>query len=212
MASSERRFAVAAGVLAAAALLTVFIIVRDRVSAPSRQTDAPLPAALGGWTKAADVDFESRVFEMLGTGAVRGALYRDAGGAEVQVIVVRAARNRSAFHPPEYCMTGGGRELVEQRVAAVDRPGLPPFPCLVNEMVFKDKTGARLLVWNWYKARGAMMPNFYKQQIALFIDVLTGGAGEGAMVNMYTPVRGDAPRAAADRMAEVAYALLPNIQ
>jgi EpsI family protein len=158
------------------------------------------------------MSFRNDVFEMLGTGDVRGASFTNAEGETVQVILVRAVNNRAAFHPPEYCLTGGGRELVDQRVVTVSAPGKEPFPCAVNEMVFKERSGRRLLVWNWYLVGTAMMPNFYKQQVKLFTDIFTGGSGAGAMINMYTEVQDGNVDAATRRVTDLSYAILPLLR
>jgi len=145
----------------------------------------------------------------LGTRDVTGSVYEDPGKNLIKIIVVKAVNNRSAFHPPEYCLTGAGSEIVEKRTKIV--PSAPEMNGIftVNEMVFKTSNKNSFLVWNWYSAGNSMTPNFYGQQWKLVTERIRTGSARGAVVNMYTDIPNDDLAAADSLNADFVKSLLP---
>jgi EpsI family protein len=178
-----------------------------------------VPETLGVWQRVEDMHFDPRVEEILGTRDIMGRTYRGPEGRLLRMVVVHAVNNRSAFHPPEYCLRGSGYELASKRTAACPLQGYPRFA--VNEMLFTDaregertsgESRRKLLVWNWYMAGTRCDSSFFRQQAALVIGQLLVRSGRGTVVNIYTDVSGGDERAAAQANADFSAALLPALE
>jgi EpsI family protein len=168
-----------------------------------------LPENLGNWNKVRNIPFQDRIIAILGTKDVLGGVYENSEKNIIKIVIVQAVNNRSAFHPPEYCLTGAGSEIVEKRIKVIN--GIPEINggFSVNEMVFKASDKSNLLVWNWYSVEKSMTPNYYSQQWKLVTDRLRHGDTRGAVVNMYTNIY-ESDVAAADNLnADFLKALVP---
>jgi EpsI family protein len=169
-----------------------------------------LPEQLGVWTKAGTFTFDKGVLELLGTRDAFGTVYKNTDGRSVRVVLVQAVNNRSAFHPPEYCLTGGGSEVIAKTVRTVPLEGASPLR--VNEMVFTTAQNGRFFVWNWYASGKATTENFYRQQLALVWQMMRTRHAKGTMVNLFTEVVGDeSPEDAAPAAADFTSSLMPYL-
>jgi EpsI family protein len=150
-----------------------------------------LPERLDNWTKVQQLTFSKKSLELLGNSALSGGVYQNGTTERAGIIVVSSVNDRSSFHPPQYCLEGSGLELIKNDVLYFkDKDSAMPES--VNEMIFKNQKGARLLVWNWYKYGDRTTHNFYSQQTKLFLAMARGNEARGRMVTIYTPMRKDA--------------------
>jgi EpsI family protein len=179
---------------------------------PSVRVLPNLPDTIGGWVKVEDITFEKRIFEILGTQQVFSRVYRDAEQRTVEVIIVQAVNNRSAFHPPEYCLTGTGSEIVARGRKIIDIPAAQQRQLHVNEMTLVSGTRGKYLVWNWYAAGSRMTASFYRQQIQLVGDQIFSRHALGTAVNLYTDIANNDAHAAAAANADIARHLIPQIE
>lgn len=178
----EARWYIALCIVSVTAVTVLLAGRQDRMR--QGETKVILPASFGAWHKVRDVTFEDRILQTLGTKDVVGGIFEGPGHSEVELVIVQATNNRTAFHPPEYCLTGGGSEIIERRT------GRNPGGFSMNEMVLRTRTGQRMLVWNWYVSGGKATANFYRQQLQLFIDQVFRGGNKGTAVNIYSVVSG----------------------
>lgn len=206
----SRRLSLLLVPLILAAIVTVAVGLTRSVSVPA-QVPLALPDTLGIWTLVENVTFEKRVIDILATRDVTGKIYRDPDGRQIEIIVVRAVNNRSAFHPPEYCMIGTGSELVNKQVRDIS---VPDGRMTYNEMLLAPAAQRRMLVANWYYAGEHRTENFYAQQWRIVVDQVIRGFGAGAVVNVYANVDGQDQDAAATRKASQDFiaAVLPYVR
>jgi len=188
--------------------LSLFVLYggRSRVSSVDIKT---LPAKIGSWQLAEDIKFQERVIDILGTDAVIGRIYRDKAGRTVELIIVKAVNNRSAFHPPEYCMTGAGSELAGRGAVSIAIPEIKGGLVEVNEMVFSTDHGNDILVHNFYAAGRDYYSNFYLQQTRIVTDRMFKGFSRGMAVNVYTEIKFDDKESARSASEDFIKALLP---
>lgn len=199
-------------IITSAALIGVLAAGRGSTVENRPLPSVVLPAAIEGWTKTNDLAFRKSDLEMLGTQNVVGGTFKNARNEAAQAVIVTAINNRSAFHPPEYCITGGGAELIEQRTVMAYPSGRPRFNFPVNERVFREGRGRKLLVWNWYAVGNKMTNNFYYHQLLLFKNLLSGRPETGMGVTLYAVINNDDVRSAHERNASLCSALLPRIR
>jgi len=188
----------------------VFITIRQRAVAPSAPVARALPDTLGQWQKVRDTTFKDSVIQILGTNDAINRQYADANGRMVTLVMVSAVNNRSAFHPPEYCLTGGGSSIIDKTVQPVSISAGAVSLLSVNEMRLTQGRG-EFLVWNWYGSANRMTANFYLQQWYLLGEQLMKGRAEGIVVNLYCDIAQGNIRQAREACRDFATALLPNI-
>jgi EpsI family protein len=166
-----------------------------------------LPENLGDWRKIEDITFEDRIKSILNTDDVLGRIYRDSANRNIEIIVVSAVNNRAAFHPPEYCLTGSGNEIIVKDIQSCQWSSAASLT--VNEMVIASDDSKKLLVWNWYTAGNLMTHNFYRQQWRIVTDEVRKGCGKGAVINLYTDIAGNDTTEAKQAMSDFVASLLP---
>jgi EpsI family protein len=168
-----------------------------------------LPDQLGLWNKTEDIKFQDRVINILGTDEVVSNIYVSPENKKIQVTFVHAVNNRSAFHPPEYCLTGGGSRIIGKEIqnCAIDDPRIKNIA--VNEMIFDSVPGKKLFVWTWYAAEKQCTPNFYKQQASLVWNGIVKGKSAGSVINLYIYLSNDDIESARAAAAGFAKALMP---
>ncbi len=177
-----------------ASAVVVRVNIRPQINV-EQESITLLPERLGEWEKQDRIVYEDRIMSILGTPDVTGTVYRNRENEVVTVVMVRSVNNRSAFHPPQQCMIGGGAQMIEKNVETYRPRSAGSDSMKVNEMVIKEH-GEKLLVWNWYASQGMVTENFYRQQLSLFINQLRTGRAAGSVVNIFAGIeRDDAARA-----------------
>ena len=196
-------------IMAIAACIVIFSRMQNATS--TGKLFASFPEKIGAWNKVEDIHYDDQMYDLLGTRDVLGRKYRDDTGRTLDVVVVQSVNNRSSFHPPEYCLTGGGSEIIERKDSTFTSQG-KHFN--VNEMLFlrNSVNNARLLVWNWYASGKDMDASFYKQQRKLFINQLRTGRSPGAVINIYVPVMSENVPEARAVMEDFASSFVPMLE
>ena len=116
------------------------------------------------------------------------------GGESVVLAIVHSGSDRSAFHPPELCYLGGGVELLDKSVEALELSD--SFRLVANKLVMK--AGDRFEVaWYWFSAGDEFTHNYYIQQYRFILnELLRRGESSGALIRVSTSVTdGDLPAA-----------------
>jgi EpsI family protein len=181
--TSLRHSSIAAAILCVFAVLMVIFQNRGAVPVPAAHIEQ-FPTTIGQWTMIENEKMDARIIDILGTNDVVCRVYQNENQEKVRMIIVAATNNRSAFHPPEYCLTGGGAEITEKTVRKINLKELSG----VNEMVVTAANQNDLLVWNWYMAGKEVTHSFFKQQMLLVYEQLVHGKAPGIVVNIYTPI------------------------
>jgi EpsI family protein len=109
--------------------------------------------------------------------------YKDEDENIIWLYLVMAERDRTSFHPPEYCYLGGGKtELLEKEVIDI---ALAEETLTVNKLIFQMPAGKQVILV-WYMAGDKSFASFYKQQLYLVLNIIRGKESGGAMVRLST--------------------------
>ena len=105
-----------------------------------------------------------------------------------------------ALHSPEECLPGGGWEV--SRWSTVDTGvATPSGQTLSVNRAEMQKGLDRELVYYWLVERGKPMTNWYAAKVSTFVNSLTLGRSDGALVRVITPIRpGEGVGPADDRL------------
>lgn len=162
--------------------------VQDITQGSSFKID--LPYEFGDW-RGKDVnisDAEMRdIQDNLGTDKIILRHYVNSKGEYVQLYIVFSQKNRTSFHPPEYCYVGSGSaELTSKKMVSLkfDSSSLD-----VNRLIFQTPKGRQLVVY-WYQAGTRMFVSYTRQQIHLAFDALRNREFKGFMIRVSTIDRG----------------------
>ncbi len=145
-----------------------------------------LPYEFGGW-KGKDInisDAEMRdIQDSLGTDKIILRNYVNSKGEYVQLYIVFSRKNRTSFHPPEYCYVGsGGAELTSKKMVSLK---LDSNSLDVNRLIFQTPKGRQLVVY-WYQAGSKMFASYTRQQMHLVFDALRKREFRGFMIRVST--------------------------
>ena len=77
--------------------------------------------------------------------------------------------NANLIHPPKHCLPGSGWDIIGAKQLALDIPGMPEYPAVVNRFVVA-KGEQRQLVYYWYQSRGRIIASDWKKIVYRFLD------------------------------------------
>ena len=145
-----------------------------------------LPLDLGDW-KGKDANIGNAemqdIQENLGTDKIILRHYVNSKNEYVQLYVVFSQKNRTSFHPPEYCYIGSGSaELTSKKMVSLS---LDSKSLDINRLVFQTPKGRQLVVY-WYQAGKRMFASYTRQQMYLAFDALRNRPFKGFMIRVST--------------------------
>ncbi len=201
------RFAVTIVVLASTA---TFLYSHQEVIVPSPPV-ASVPHQLGAW-RGTDVPLDSDVLETLGKGDFLLRTYHEDSSHLSQVDLFMAyfksQRAGDTIHSPQNCLPGSGWFPLESTRITLTLPGHEPFA--VNRyLVVKGDDRTLLLYWYWAHNRG--VASEYRAKFYLVKDAIRLSRGDGAMIRVSTPLRGETVETAQRRLVAFAQELGPLI-
>ena len=145
-----------------------------------------LPLDFGDW-KGKDANIGNAemqdIQENLGTDKIILRHYVNSKNEYVQLYIVFSQKNRTSFHPPEYCYIGSGSaELTSKKMVSLnsDSKSLD-----INRLVFQTPKGRQLVVY-WYQAGKRMFASYTRQQMYLAFDALRNRPFKGFMIRVST--------------------------
>lgn len=185
-------------VLLSLTLLGLIYFWQLRSISPAKIKLENIPLKLGKW-KGENLPITERTYEILETRDALMREYTNPQGERVVLAIVYSAVNRGAFHPPEICYLGGGRELLNKGVErieigqkamvwpplakAIAQPRKNPYVMQVNKLVMKDKAGKEI-AWYWFTAGNRVTSNYYRQQLFFLWDEIRRNRQGGALVRV----------------------------
>ena len=179
-----RPASIACVVLAAAAVLVWNAGAPASSAAVPVAASAPAaPTRLGEWA-GREMPLDQRVFDILETHDVIAAEYQRGTEPVVWFAQVSGFGNRTAFHPPEICLTGSHFEILERGPIVLSMAG---HPRQVMRLVI-SQGGQRYEAWYWFTANGRVTSNYYRQQWWLLTDAVRGRPLAGTLVRISTPL------------------------
>jgi EpsI family protein len=200
-------FAVTIVVLASTA---IFLDGHQEVIVPSPPV-ASMPHQLATW-RGTDVPLDSDILETLGKGDFLLRTYHEDSSPLSQVDLFmayfRSQRAGDTIHSPQNCLPGSGWFPLESTRITLTLPGHGPFA--VNRyLVVKGDDRTLLLYWYWAHNRG--VASEYWAKFYLVSDAIRLSRGDGAMIRVSTPLRGETAEAAQRRLVAFAQELGPLI-
>lgn len=175
---------------------------------PLRVPLGQLPLVLDGW-RGHDDPLEQQIVIALGVDDYLSRTYVDRSGDRVDLYVgyYQSQRTGVTVHSPKNCLPGAGWEPVRAGRLSIPMAAQPPI--VVNEYLV-EKGPARHLVLYWYQAHGRVVASEYSGKVWLVLDAITRNRTDGALVRVFTPVRGDEAQARAHAVQFV-QALYPHL-
>lgn len=178
--------------LLVAALLGLIYLWQSKNPAPSQIGLENIPVQIGGW-KGKDIPISERVYKILETKDVLTREYSNARGGRVDLTIVYSGTSRAAFHPPEICYLGGGRELLNKNQEEIEIGGPGKNSRLrANKLLMKDKFGLEI-AWYWFTAGSKVTENYYLQQCYFIRDELRRNPVGGSLIRVSTRTVSDDP-------------------
>lgn len=118
-------------------------------------------------------------------------------------------RSGAAAHSPRSCIPGGGWRIKSHKVIKIDVGGNKLIQ--VNRLLIK-KGDYGQLVYYWFDQRGRDITNEYLVKWYLFLDSMTKGRTDGALVRLTTPIApGDDLSDADDRLVRFLKLVAPTL-
>jgi EpsI family protein len=150
-----------------------------------------LPYQLGDW-QGKDASISSAemqdIQDNLGTDKIILRHYINSKKQYVQLYIVFSQKNRTSFHPPEYCYIGSGSaELTSKKMQTINFEGRSLD---INRLLFQTPKGRQLVVY-WYQVGNKMFASYTRQQIYLALDALRNRPFSGFMIRLSTTDSGE---------------------
>jgi len=206
--SSHLRFALAATLLAATAIL-LQARNRNEILAP-REPLASFPHQLADW-EGSDATLSQDVLDVLGPGDFLLRVYQNTlaqqGSVSLFLAYFPSQRTGDTIHSPKNCLPGAGWSPVESSRITISLPGHAPFPA--NRYVIA-KGAERQLVIYWYWAHDRAVASEYWAKFYLVTDSIRLSRSDGSLVRVTTPLGGgETADAAQQRLSSFAGNVVP---
>lgn len=164
-------------------LLGVMYLWQLKSIAPSQVRLEDIPMELGEW-KGKDMPITKRVYQILETEDVLMREYTNSRGEKVDLAIVYSGSSRAAFHPPEICYLGDGRELLIKNLETVESGRSGENSSLrTNKLLMKDKFG-REIAWYWFTVGSKITENYYLQQCYFIWNELSRRPTGGSLIRV----------------------------
>jgi EpsI family protein len=206
--SSTLRFALAAALIGAAALL-LHAHGRGEVI-PSRPPLATFPAELANWPSTEIVQDKSTL-DVLGPGDFLERVYQDPAGklpaVDLFIAYFPSQRTGDTIHSPQHCLPGSGWNPVENTRVTLSLPTHAPFP-LNRYVIAKGDDHRLVLYWFWAHDRG--VASEYWAKYYLVKDAIRLNRSDGSLVRLVTPMfPGESAEHAQQRIYPLTSAVVP---
>jgi len=164
------------------------------------------PKQIGDW-KGEDVPVSEDDYAILETRNVLARIYTS-GEKKVYLLMVYSQHNRKAFHPPEICYLGGGVSIVEKKPLSlqIDRG----TTISANRLLLEWK-GNTQYAYYWFKIGNSFLSNYWKQQIKMVFNILTGRPHSSALIRLSANITERRKKEAIHWIHEFIYALTPYL-
>ncbi len=187
VASSWKRFSVAAAFLVAAA---AFLSLRSRAEViPAHKGLAEFPEQVGDWV-GQDQPLSAETLAVLGPGDFLTRLYQNGRGPVVSLYIAYFASQRTGdtIHSPKNCLPGAGwTPLSTDRIPLTE----PDGKLVTVDRYILANGGQRLLALYWYQAHGRVVASEYSAKFYLVADAMRMNRTDGALVRILTPIGND---------------------
>jgi EpsI family protein len=193
--------------LLCAILLAGVVIVRVAAAneqTPPRDTLADLPAHLGAWTPAEDIeideeslkvlnadDYVSRTYVKPSTALRTGAsttLGAGAGSVDLFIAYYGSQRQGGTMHSPLNCLPATGWQPLSSDDMSIDAS---PWPVSARRVVIQKGLSRQLVIY-WYQSHGRSVASEYSSKAHLVFDSIRQHRSDAAIVRVVSSVDGEA--------------------
>lgn len=171
-------------------LLTALFFVADLRDRPEIVTERlsfyTFPLTIGDW-KGQQETLDPTIIQALGFSDYWNAYYqRNEHEPPVSLYMAyyQSQRLGNAAHSPANCIPGGGWEVKEKNIAAIE---MDNFSLPVTRMVIKKGTES-MLVYYWFDQRGRILNDQFGTKWYLFVDSVTRHRTDGAVIRAMTQI------------------------
>ena len=156
---------------------------------PDRRVLAEFPLVLGEWYGSTN-RLEQIYIDTLKFDDYLMADYRRPDGSVVNFYVAYYASQRKgeSAHSPRSCIPGGGWEIKSHEEKTIDIGSGGGKPLVVNRLLIR-KGDYSQLVYYWFAGRGRDITDEYLVKWYIFLDSLTRGRTDGALVRLTAMVK-----------------------
>lgn len=142
-----------------------------------------IPYSLSGW-EGRDLPLSSQDFEtiasMLETDKIMLRAYVNKAKERLMLYIVES-KNRSSFHPPEYCYEGSGSaELIEKGINTFT---IDNRQFSVYQLIYQ-RPNTKEMLFIWYMEGNASYESYYRQQLELVLGSIKGQLPTGRLIRI----------------------------
>lgn len=124
------------------------------------------------------------------------------------LLIVFSANNRKGTHPPEVCLEGGGEQVVDKRIVAINTSSHAELR--LRGLTTQRGTTMTEHVYT-YKCGAKYTPSFIEQQFQIFVNGLFSRNTAGALIRFTASSNANDPQAAREYLRAVAEELMPSV-
>ncbi len=170
------------------ALVTIKLSYVNEKEGINRIEVKKIPLVLGQWA-GSDIPVTERTYENLET---RNVLLREYinqslvnnNQTPVYLCIVFSEDNKKVSHPPEVCYEGGGRTNLSKAVESVQIRG---GNLNITKLIIQNGSDKELVLY-WYMVGNLYTCNYYKQQLNIVLNQISGKNNKGALIRFSTPI------------------------
>jgi len=210
----NRRALQSAAMLVPVLVLTYWLAGATPTAPSGNLARRAIPRELEGqsrWISDGEYELSDRAVQILRTNDYLLRSYvGKAGAGRVELCIVFAKDNRTAIHPPEVCLQGGGSRITGKQHHTITLDGSPGSAIDLMELAV-ESGGELRLYWYTYKVGDHFTVSFAKQQWLIWWNGLLRRAAGGALIRLSAAVdRGDVSDARL-RLRHFSQAVFPHV-
>lgn len=196
-------------------MLFTLIFLRYINHSEEIQTNKPFstfPKEIGEWD-GTEGRFDQDVYDALGVDDSFLGHYRTSDNRYVQLYIgfYQSQREGELIHSPKNCMPGGGWNITDTSIVALDIPGNVPSKIDVIRLDLSNGREKQVVLY-WYQSRGRFVASEYWEKIYLVIDSITKRRTDGSFVRLIAPVINNDEEKVLKDLKDFASQLIPVLQ
>jgi len=145
------------------------------------------PKVIGDW-ESEELVITEEEYAILETRNAFTRKYTNSKGDSVYLFTIYSQNNRKVSHPPELCYTGSGATVLSKAPAQI--PISQGEVIEVNQVIVEYGQAQQVLYY-WFKVGDGFTPGYWKQQILIGLNTLTGKPASSALIRLSSTVQGE---------------------
>lgn len=167
-------------ILSLTSLWVMFLYAKDKDVTQGITAMIEIPYEIEDW-RGKDIELDEEIFRILGTDKVILREYRTPENDIIWLYIVYSEKDRTSFHPPEYCYIGSAEtELIKREIVTIS---LKKGKLFSNKLIFQMPKGQQMVLF-WYMVDNHSFASYYRQQLHLIFNIIKGKSSQGMMVRL----------------------------